>query len=94
MVQQSEQYDLLLCGAPIVEGGGYCAEIYHGYHLSHKTSYNQLLSDLIGTDSWHNCSAWWSEPSYVTHCLVTVYLVGTAEMFLSIKSRAHSIYKV
>ena len=35
----------------------------HSYHLSHKTSYNLCISDLIGTDSLYNCSAWWSGPS-------------------------------
>ena len=24
-----------MCDAPIILGGGYCAKIYHGYHLSH-----------------------------------------------------------
>ena len=35
----------------------------HGYHLSHKTSYNLHSSDLIGTDVLFYCLAWWSEPS-------------------------------
>ena len=52
-----------MCDAAIVEGGGYYANIYHGYHLSHKISHNLHLSDLIDTDSLHNCSAWWSEHS-------------------------------
>ena len=47
--------------APIVEEGGYYAKIDHGYHLSHNISYILQLSDLFGTDSLCDCSAWWSE---------------------------------
>ena len=50
-----------------------------GYRLSRKTLYNLHLSDLIGTDSLYNCSAWWCGPSYISHCLVTLsVLVGMA----------------
>ena len=58
--------------APIVEGEGYYARIYHGYHVIHKTSYNLHSSDLIGTDSLYDCTAWSSETLLVSHCFVTL----------------------
>ena len=70
MVQQSECHktiqftiveSMCMYDALIVEEGGYYAEIYHGYNLSHKISYNLQLSDFFGTDSLCDCSAWWSE---------------------------------
>ena len=58
-----------MCDVLNVEGGGKYPKMYHDYHLSRKTSYNRHVSDLIGTDSSHNCFAWWYE---VFHCFVTL----------------------
>ena len=64
---------MCLCDTPIFEGGGYYAKIYNGYHLSLETSYNLHVSALIGTDLCMIVkSAWWSEPAYVSHCLITL----------------------
>ena len=48
----------------------------HAYRLSRKTSYDLHLSDLIGTDSLYNCSAWFG----ISFPLLGdfVYLFGTA----------------